>query len=51
MVARLDLVPAFVAGVDEAVLALVVQLVQQRHAGEHGAAQRRELVMLFSGHS
>ena len=50
MVASLDLVVAVVAVVDERFLALVVQLVEQGKAGEHCAAQRRELVVLVARH-
>lgn len=50
MVARLDVILAVVARVDELVLALVVQFVQHAQCTELGAAQRGELEVLVAGH-
>ena len=47
--ACLHVVLAFVAGVDEAVLALVVQLHQHAHGAPQGPAQRAELQVLIPG--
>lgn len=49
--ARLHVVLALVAGVDEAVLALVVQLHQHAHGAPLGPPQRAELQVLVSGQS
>lgn len=49
MVARLHGRLAVVAGVDELVLALVVQLVEHGEGGELGAAQGGELKVLVAG--
>lgn len=49
--ARLHVVFALVAGVDEAVLALVVQLHQHTHGAPLGPPQRAELQVLVSGQS
>lgn len=50
MVARLDVGLAAVAGVDELVLALVVQLVQHAEGGEARAPRGRELVVAVARH-
>lgn len=50
VVARLDVRLAAVAGVDELVGALVVQLVQHAQRGEARAARGRELVVAVARH-
>lgn len=50
VVSGLHVVLAVVAGVDELVLALVVQLVQHAQRAELGAPHRRELKVLVAGH-
>lgn len=50
MVSRLDVILAVVAGVDELVLALVVQFVEHAQCTELGPAKGREFKVLVAGH-
>lgn len=50
MVARLNVVLAVVARVDELVLTLIVQLVQHTQCAELGSTHRREFKVLLARH-